>query len=107
VNDPALVAMRNRVTVTPQAGAGGRPGSPTRVTVRLKGGEMLTACVNALVVTPDDKLREQRRVLESKFRGLLAPEFGERRATQLIDLIDRFGELKSVRELTSETCLAY
>jgi 2-methylcitrate dehydratase PrpD len=102
VRDPALIAARGRVKVIPVARIA-TTGKPTEVTVRLKAGEVHEACLDALVVTPDDQLAEQWRWLEAKFHGLVAPVLGEARSRDLVEIVGRFETLGSIRELTERT----
>jgi 2-methylcitrate dehydratase PrpD len=102
VNDPALIAVRNLVTVTPDARVASI-GAPTEVLVRLKNGEVLSECVDALVVTPDDRLGEQWKVLEAKFHALAAPVLGERRCGELVALVRDLQDLPSIRVFTEQT----
>jgi 2-methylcitrate dehydratase PrpD len=101
VRDPALIAVRKKIKVTPISG--GNAGSPTEVRVRLKTGEMLTTCLNALIVTPDAELGDQWKVLEAKFHDIVAPVLGDARSKELVNLVRRIDTLKSIRELTERT----
>jgi 2-methylcitrate dehydratase PrpD len=98
VRDPALIAARQFVKVIPVARIA-TTGKPTEVTVRLKGGEAHEACLDALIITPDDQLADQWQWLEAKFHGLVAPVLGEARSKELADLVRRIETLGSVREL--------
>jgi 2-methylcitrate dehydratase PrpD len=102
VRDPALIAARAPVKVIPVARIAST-GKPTEVTVRLRGGEVHTACLNAMIVTGDDELEEQWSRLASKFRGLVAPVLGQGRTEELIELVRRFESLGSIRDLTDKT----
>jgi 2-methylcitrate dehydratase PrpD len=99
VRDPALTAARQFVKVIPVARIA-TTGKPTEVTVRLKGGEAHEACLDALIVTPDEQLADQWQWLEAKFHGLVAPVLGEARSQELVALVRRFETLGSIRELT-------
>jgi 2-methylcitrate dehydratase PrpD len=105
VNDPALRAVRKLVRVVPDARIASI-GSPAEVTVRLKTGEALTESLDALIVTPDDQLGQQRRVLEAKFHGLVAPVLGERRSEELAGMAAELGGMKSIREFSELTAPA-
>jgi 2-methylcitrate dehydratase PrpD len=102
VNDPDLVALRQRVTVTPVDRLLG-PGAPIEVTVRLKNGDVLEACVDSLQVTPDDQLPAQWRVLEEKFRDLVDPILGEERSEELVDVVRSIDTLGGISELVDKT----
>jgi 2-methylcitrate dehydratase PrpD len=102
VRDPELIPARERVKVIPVARIA-TTGKPTEVTVRLKGGETHEACLDALIVTPDDQLAEQWKRLEAKFLGLVVPVLGEARAQELTGLVRRIETLGSVRELVDRT----
>jgi 2-methylcitrate dehydratase PrpD len=102
VRDPALTAARRFVRVIPVARIA-TTGKPTEVTVRLKGGEAHEACLDALIVTPDDQLDDQWQWLEAKFHGLVAPVLGAARSNELVALVRRFETLGSIRELTGKT----
>ena len=96
-----MIAVRKKIKVTPISG--GNAGSPTEVRVRLKTGEMLTTCLNALIVTPDAELGDQWTVLEAKFHDIVAPVLGDARSKELVNLVRRIDTLKSIRELTERT----
>lgn len=99
VKDPELIAKRAliKVKTTPRIPT---TGSPSEVTVRLKNGEELTACINALVVTPDDRLAAQWADLEAKFHGLVAPLLGEARSAELVAMVCGFETLPSIQVLS-------
>jgi 2-methylcitrate dehydratase PrpD len=98
VRDPYLIAIRKLVKVTPVARLP-HTGSPAEVSIRLKSGERLTACVDPLVVTADDGLDEQWKALEAKFQDLVAPVLGADRSRDLVRMVQRFEGLGSIREL--------
>ena len=102
VRRPAMVALRERVRVTPVSRIPST-GSPTEVKVRLKSGETLEACVNTLIPARDDELAGQWERLESKFRDLVEPILGADGANDLIGLVQRIDSLSSIRELTDKT----
>jgi 2-methylcitrate dehydratase PrpD len=102
VCDARMIAARELVTVAPDARIP-LVTSPTEVTLRLKGGAVFTACDDALVVTPDEKLGEQWKALEAKFHDLVAPVLGRPRAEALVDLVQRFETLESIGELAGLT----
>ena len=102
VNDPELVALREKVRVTPVDRIPG-PGSPTEVIVRLRNGDVLEACIDTLTVKPDDELPAQWQLLEEKFRDVVDPVIGEERARELVDLVRRIDSLGAISELTEAT----
>jgi 2-methylcitrate dehydratase PrpD len=102
VRDPFLKTVRGRIRVTPVSRIA-HTGSPTEVTVRLKNGEVHEACLDALVVTPDEQLGEQWANLEAKFRDLVEPLLGRSRTEELIGMVQRIETLGSIAELTDAT----
>jgi 2-methylcitrate dehydratase PrpD len=102
VQDPAMVALRNRVRVTPVAHIANID-SPTEVRVRLVIGEELETSVDALVGKPDDELPRQWETLKAKFLDLVSPVLGAGRANELVDVVRRIETLRSIRELTERT----
>jgi 2-methylcitrate dehydratase PrpD len=101
VRDPRLAAERKKVRITPVPG--GTAGSPTEVRLRLKNGETHTACLDALIVTPDDQLAEQWNDLEKKFHGLVEPVLGASRSKELAAMVRRMETLTSIRALADLT----
>lgn len=99
VQDPQLVALRDRVVIKPDNDRVPTIGSPTPVTVRLKSGEVLTAEVNPFVPTPDAELPRQWDELRTKFHEIVAPIVGDRRCGELVDLVRTIDTLDSIREI--------
>ena len=102
IQDPAMVALRDRVRVTPVSHVRDRT-MPTEVRVRLTNGEELKARVNALAVKPDNELPRQWETLKAKFTDLVSPVLGTGRAAEIIALVQRIETLGSIRELTDRT----
>jgi 2-methylcitrate dehydratase PrpD len=98
VRDPEVIAARANIKVVPVARIA-TTGKPAEVTVRLKTGEVLTACIDILVVASDAELGEQWDRLEAKFHDLVAPVLGEPRSKELVGLVRRIETLGSIREL--------
>lgn len=76
--DPAVIALRDKVTVTDD----GTSGAPTVVEVILNDGRLLTAARD--VNTPERDLALQRRRLEEKFRTITTPLLGAEDAEAVI-----------------------
>lgn len=102
IQDPAMVALRDRVRVTPVAHISNMD-APTEVRVLLTSGDELHANVNALAVKTDDELPRQWETLEAKFLDLVNPILGADGADELIGLVRRIETLRSIRELTERT----
>nr|MDP9235892.1 MmgE/PrpD family protein [Chloroflexota bacterium] len=93
--DPALVAMRDRVTFVPQPKL-----AATRVTVALRaGGRSFEA--EADTGRPATDLDRQWEALSAKFFALATPVVGHQRAVALHDAIERLETVPSMRELTA------
>ncbi|MFC3173712.1 MmgE/PrpD family protein [Novosphingobium bradum] len=101
VNDPLLLAARDKVRVTPMPG--GNAGTPTEVRLRFTDGQVLTERNELLVVTPDDRLDEQWHALVAKFHDIVAPILGAERSRELVGLVERLETLASIAELTERT----
>jgi 2-methylcitrate dehydratase PrpD len=91
--DPALVAMRDRVTFVPQPRL-----SATRATVVVRAGGRLFEA-EADTGQPATDLDRQWELLSAKFFSLAAPVVGRARATDLHDAISRLEGVPSVNEL--------
>lgn len=104
VQDPYLAQVRQLVKVTP-AERISELTMPTEVTIRLKSGETLEACVKVFEPRPDEDLPLQWADLEAKFHGLVSPILGADRSKELVELVRRFETLSSIRELTEKTAL--
>ena len=95
MSDPALVAMRDRVTFVPQPGL-----AVTRATVVLRAsGRSFEA--EADTGRPSTHLDRQWDALSAKFFSLTTPVIGRQRATDLHDAIARIETLPSMRDLTA------
>ncbi|MCE7929595.1 MAG: MmgE/PrpD family protein [Chloroflexi bacterium CFX7] len=87
VHDPALVALRDRVTVRPRSEEQGVAiGGGTDVTVRLRDGGELRKRVNLDI--PASDLGQQWRRLVEKYRSLAEPAIGPVRASALLSAIE-------------------
>jgi 2-methylcitrate dehydratase PrpD len=102
VQDPAMVALRNRIRVTPVARIPDID-APTDVRVRLTSGEVLQASVDALTVKPDDALPRQWETVRAKFLDLVSPILGASRADEIVGLVRRIETLRSISEITERT----
>jgi 2-methylcitrate dehydratase PrpD len=100
VNDPQLVAVRDRVRIIPREGV---TVDSSPVTIKLRNGQVLASTTKALNVTPDEELARQRAQLEGKYRDLVNPLLGADRAEQLLNTVRRIETLKSISELTDLT----
>ena len=97
VNDPRLVALRDRVTVKTNAGEHFTGG--TQVVVQLKDGAELRENVDLTIPASDLDLQWQR--LAAKFRSLAAPVVGTARADSLVSAVsglDMAGSIDPVIE---------
>ena len=81
-SDPAVIALREKVTVTDD----GTSGAPTLVEIILNDGRRLTAARD--VNTPERDLVLQRRRLEEKFRTITTPHLGADRAEAVIAVVE-------------------
>jgi len=100
--EPELIAARSLVRVCPTPRLA-NTGTPTELTIRLKNGEILEACVNPLVVTPDAYLQTQWNNLEAKFHDLVVPILGADRSHGLVDRIRRLDTAESIAGLVAAT----
>jgi len=85
VNEPGMVALRDRVTVVPEAGRAAT--TPTTVVVDLVGGERLQVEVSTVEFVRDEDLPAQWTALAAKFAGLAEPVLGEDGARRLVDAV--------------------
>ena len=92
--DAELVALRDRVTVVPDAG---RFATCSKVVITTTAGDRLEAEDDT--GRPADDLAIQRARLTSKFRGLATPVVGSARADALVDAVATVADLPSIREL--------
>ncbi len=93
--DPALVAMRDRVSFVPQSRL-----DVTRVTVAIRaGGRSFEA--EADTGRPATDLTRQWEALSAKFFSLATPVVGRKRATDLHDAIARLEAVPSMCEITA------
>jgi 2-methylcitrate dehydratase PrpD len=95
--DPAVIALRDKVTVTDD----GTSGAPTLVEVTLNDGNLLTTAHD--VNTPERDLALQRRRVEQKFRTITASHLGADRADSVIAAVEMPAAALDVRALTRET----
>ena len=101
VSQPRLTTMRDRVTVTPQAGDWARG---TEVTLRTTDGRRFSQQVNLNI--PASDLALQRERLEAKFRALAGPAVGGSAAEQLVVGIRQFEAAPSVDAILAATVAA-
>lgn len=94
MRDPALVSLRDRVTVVPDAG---RWGTCSKVVVTTTAGERLEAEDDT--GRPADDLALQRERLTAKFRGLATPVLGDANAVAVVGAVADVADLRSIREL--------
>jgi 2-methylcitrate dehydratase PrpD len=93
MSDPALVAMRDRVTFVPTPGL-----STTRATVVVRtDGRELSA--EADTGTPEPDLARQSKRLHAKFIALTSPVLGASGAAALAAALERIDEAPSMREI--------
>jgi 2-methylcitrate dehydratase PrpD len=95
--DPAVVALRDKVTVTDD----GTSGAPTLLEVTLNDGSRMTAAHD--VNTPEHDLALQRQRLEQKFRTITAPHLGTDCADSVIAAVEMPAAALDVRALTRVT----
>jgi 2-methylcitrate dehydratase PrpD len=100
VNDPAIIAVRNRVQVISTESV---PIDGSHVSITLKNGQILESTTSAFLVVPDEELPRQRAQVEAKYRDLVEPILGADRAEQLLKTIRRIETLTSISELTDLT----
>ena len=99
--DPAVVALRDKVTVSND----GTSGAPTAVEVMLNDGSRLTTARD--VNTPERDLVLQRRRVEQKFRTITTPHLGADRAEAVIADVQAPAGTFDVRALVrSAVCIA-
>ena len=91
--DPALVAMRDRVTIE---FASGWPHTLAEIEAETASGKRLSARHDAGV--PAEDIREQGRRVEEKFHSLAKPLLREA-AARVLETVRHFGELEDVRTL--------
>ena len=93
-SDPAVVALREKVTVTDD----GTSGAPTLVEVTLNDGRRLRTAHD--VNTPERDLALQRRRVEQKFRAITTPHLGADRAEAVITAVQTPAAGIDVRAIT-------
>ncbi|MGH9198372.1 MAG: MmgE/PrpD family protein, partial [Acidimicrobiia bacterium] len=91
MRDPALLRLRDVVTVTPSQEVSG---TQSKVSVRLPDGNWLYAAADTGVPATDYELQWER--LTGKFIGLAAPVIGEARAWEVHAYVHKLEELKEV-----------
>ncbi len=89
---PDLISLSERVSVTPTS-----RGTTARLTLRLADGSVLDRTVD--VATPERDLDAQQSRLEQKFRALVAPRMGDKRAEAIIETISSLRDLKDSQSL--------
>ncbi len=94
VNDPALVALYEKVSVVPRKGVGK---SSAEVAVHLQGGLVLREY--ASVAEPAADRAEQWQRLIEKFHGLAAPVIGNERSEAIVATVATIEEAKDVTTL--------
>jgi 2-methylcitrate dehydratase PrpD len=95
--DPAVVALRDKVTVTDDGVSGG----PTLVEVTLDDGRRLSIAHD--VNTPERDLPLQHRRVEQKFRAVTTPHLGTERAEAVITGVQTPARALDVRAITRLT----
>jgi 2-methylcitrate dehydratase PrpD len=97
VKDPKVVALRNRVSVTPEESF---QRDEAQIAIRLRNGDVLEHHVLHPPGTADNPLTDAQ--LAQKFRSLVEPVFGQARASELLRTIDRLDSLPNVADLTKQ-----
>src|SRR5205814_2146285 len=100
VNQPAVLALRERVELR----TGRKAGGPTPVEVQLNDGRVLHAAHDVSV--PETDLPLQRRRLLEKFGGLVRPVLGEQAADDLAAAaltVDQLTDVGSLVRVTART----
>jgi 2-methylcitrate dehydratase PrpD len=100
VNDPDMVALRNRINIILREDI---LTSASHVTIKLKTGRVLETTTKALIHIPDEELPQQRTTLEAKYRELVDPILGADRSEELLNTVRRIETLREIRELTDLT----
>ncbi|HWX74550.1 MAG TPA: MmgE/PrpD family protein [Solirubrobacteraceae bacterium] len=90
---PDVIALRSRVVLVED----GTVGAPTRIEVRLRDGEVLSACQG--VSRPERELGLQRQRLVGKFNALAEPILGRESARRLLDALGSLEDGARAREL--------
>ena len=96
-SDPAVVALRDKVSVTDD----GTSGAPTLVEVTLNDGRQLSTAHD--VNTPEHDLALQRRRVEQKFRTITTPHLGADRAEAVVAGVQSPAAALDVRAITRLT----
>lgn len=97
-SDPAVIALRDKVTVTDD----GTSGAPTLVEVTLNDGRQLSTAHD--VNTPEADSALQRQRLEQKFRTITTPHLGADRAEAVIAVLAKLPALLDMASVTELTC---
>lgn len=97
VHDARLVALRERVTVCPEADR--QMTAPTRVEITLRNGDVLEAEVDVFEPTPDSGLAAEWEALQSKFISLSSPVIGMSTARNLVGSIERLDPDRTIGQL--------
>lgn len=101
VSDPAVGALRRRVTVTVSPTS--VPADPTGVLIRLSSGEVLQDAVAAYRRDGDAQLDSQWTALVRKFLGLATPIVGAARAAEMVDAIADLERRAGITEIIAVT----
>jgi 2-methylcitrate dehydratase PrpD len=101
VNDPALVALRDRVIIDPVNDLPNNHSS--EVEVLLRDGRVLRAAGDVSQPAPPEQLEQQWERLAAKFTGLVEPLLGADRTAQLIDRIRRLETVSDMGEIVALT----
>jgi 2-methylcitrate dehydratase PrpD len=98
MRDPAILALRERIRLVPDAGlTAALPSRQAIVEIATQRGERLAQRTRAVRGTPDNPM--SRGEVEAKAQDLLAPVLGAGRARALTTAIRRIERLPSVRSL--------
>lgn len=103
VHEPALVALRDRVTVAARAGEAGALSAGTAIAVRLRDGRELREWVN--LDEPAADLQMQWERLATKFRSLAGAVVGGKRAEEILATVARLDKVTDVSALMA-SCVA-
>jgi 2-methylcitrate dehydratase PrpD len=98
MRDPSILALRARIRLLPDAELSrALPPRQAIVEVTTQGGRQLREHVRAVRGTPDNPM--DRREVETKAEGLLAPVLGAERARAVVQQIWQVERVPSVRAL--------
>ena len=98
MRDPAVLALRQRIRLVPDAALSlAVPPRQATVEIATRQGQRLTHHTRAVRGTADNPM--DRREVEAKAEGLLAPVLGPARARALVEQVRRIEQLSAVRAL--------